>query len=222
MIFITGDTHGNIDYDKLLSLKEKKLSYDDYLIICGDCGIVWSKSTFPVFLKLYNDIGCTIIFVDGNHENFRMINEFPVVEYKGARMHKIDEHIYHVMRGEIMTLENKTFLCLGGAVSIDRYLRTPNISWWEEENITDEDIDNAVFNLQDHNNEVDYIVTHCIDSHTLLKTIGLRRDKCTDQLNTIDLICKYKHWYFGHYHLDTQVDVKKTCLYQSIIEIKDQ
>ena len=46
MIYITGDTHGDIDYKKLLTLKEKNLSYDDYLIICGDAGICWSPQSF--------------------------------------------------------------------------------------------------------------------------------------------------------------------------------
>ena len=96
MIFITGDTHGDIDYKKLLILKEKNLSYDDYLIICGDAGICWSPFDFVRFLRLYNDIGCTIIFVDGNHENFDMLNMCDLVEYKGALMHQIDEHIFHV------------------------------------------------------------------------------------------------------------------------------
>ena len=110
MIYITGDTHGDIDYKKLLTLKEKNLSYDDYLIICGDAGICWSPQTFQYHLDLYNDIGCTIIFIDGNHENFEMLNQCPLVEYKGALMHQIDKHIFHVLRGEIMTLSGKTFL----------------------------------------------------------------------------------------------------------------
>lgn len=102
MIFITGDTHGDIDYKKLIDLKNKRLSYNDYLIICGDAGICWSKAILNYHLSLYNDLGCTIIFIDGNHENFDMLNEFPLVEYKGALMHQIDKHIFHVLRGEIM------------------------------------------------------------------------------------------------------------------------
>ena len=35
MIFITGDTHGDVDYKKLLTLKEKNLSFDDCLINIG-------------------------------------------------------------------------------------------------------------------------------------------------------------------------------------------
>ena len=54
MIFITGDTHGDIDYEKLLILKEKNLSYEDYLIICGDAGICWSEEELPYFTSLFS------------------------------------------------------------------------------------------------------------------------------------------------------------------------
>ena len=110
MIFVTGDTHGDIDYKKLLKLKNLNLSYDDYLIICGDAAICWSIYDTQRFLSLYNDVGCTILFVDGNHENFTMLNQLPLVEYKGALMHQVDDHIFHIMRGEILTLDNISFL----------------------------------------------------------------------------------------------------------------
>ena len=221
MIYITGDTHGDIDYKKLLVLKEKKLSFDDYLIICGDAGICWSIYLFPEFLKLYNDIGCTIIFIDGNHENFTMLNNMPLVEYRGALMHQIDKHIFHVLRGEIMTLENKTFLCIGGAVSIDKIYRTPYLSWWPEEEITYHDIDNALNNLEKVNNKVDYVITHCCDSQTVTKVLNFKKDMCTDQLSFIDKVVDYKHWFFGHYHYDMKISKKKTCLYQRVININE-
>lgn len=44
MIFITGDTHGHIDIHKLNTKNfpiQSELTKSDYLIICGDCGIVW-------------------------------------------------------------------------------------------------------------------------------------------------------------------------------------
>lgn len=220
MIYITGDTHGDIDYKKLLSLKEKNLSYDDYLIICGDAGICWSPQTFQYHLDLYNEIGCTIIFVDGNHENFEMLNMCPLVEYHNALMHQIDQHIFHVLRGEIMTIDNISFLCIGGAISIDKMYRTSYLSWWPEEEINYHDIYNAISNLEKVNNKVDYVITHCCDSHTVTKEFGFKRDICTDQLKFIDKVVDYKHWYFGHYHFDRQIDKKKTCLYQDIIRLE--
>ena len=221
MIYITGDTHGDIDYPKLLKLKEKKLSRDDYLIICGDAGICWSIYDSRRFLSLYNDIGCTILFIDGNHENFDMLNELPLVEYKGALMHQVDEHIFHILRGEILTLEGKTFFCLGGACSIDKMYRTPHISWWPEEEIDKHDIDNAIANLEKVNNKVDYVITHCVDTKTVMKYFYFKRDVCTDQLMFIDKVVDYKHWFFGHYHFDRKISDKKTCLYQDIVEINE-
>jgi DNA repair exonuclease SbcCD nuclease subunit len=217
MIFITGDTHGDVDYKKLLVLKEKNLSYDDYLIICGDVAICWSYSDFKSFLTLYNDIGCTILFIDGNHENFDMLEEMPLVEYKGALMHQIDTHIFHILRVEIMTLEGKTFLCIGGACSIDKIYRTPHLSWWPQEEINNHDIDNAVANLEKIDNKVDYVITHCCDTSTVIKAFGFRRDICTDQLMFIDKIVTYNHWFFGHYHFDRKISETKTCLYQDIV-----
>lgn len=219
MIFITGDTHGEIDFNKLLILKEKNLSFDDYLIICGDAGICWSPLLLDYFLSLYRSIGCTVLFIDGNHENFEMLNNSQLVEYKGALMHRIDEHIFHIIRGEIMTLENKTFLCIGGAISIDKMYRTPYVSWWPEEKITYHDIENAIANLAKVNNEVDYVITHCCDTPTVLKAFHFKKDDCTDQLNFIDKVVKYKHWFFGHYHFDRNINEKKTCLYQEIIQL---
>ena len=220
-IYVTGDTHGDNDYLKLLPLQEKNLSYDDYLIICGDAGICWSSKTFEYFLSLYNSIGCTIIFVDGNHENFGMLNNMPLVEFKGALMHQIDKNIFHVMRGEIMSLDGKTFLCIGGAVSIDKMYRTINVSWWKEEEITYHDIDNALANLEKVNNKVDFVITHCCDTRTVMNSFGFKRDICTDQLTFIDKVVEYKHWFFGHYHYDRRISEKKTCLYNEIVELID-
>ncbi|MDM8195794.1 hypothetical protein QUV98_05625 [Massilimicrobiota timonensis] len=43
-IFITGDTHGSYDIQKLARKnfpEGKTLTKDDYMIICGDFGCVW-------------------------------------------------------------------------------------------------------------------------------------------------------------------------------------
>ena len=149
-----------------------------------------------------------------------MLKEMPLVEYKGALMHQIDKHIFHILRGEIMTLEGKTFLCLGGARSIDMMYRKPHISWWPQETINKHDVDNAIANLEIVNNKVDYVITHCCDTSTVINAFGYRRDVCTDQLMFIDKVVDYQHWFFGHYHFDRKISDKKTCLYQEIVEIK--
>ena len=47
MIFITGDTHGNIDIKKLNSRifpEQKTLAKSDFVIIAGDFGLIWDDS----------------------------------------------------------------------------------------------------------------------------------------------------------------------------------
>ena len=219
MIFITGDTHGHVDFKKLLALREKNLSFEDYLIILGDAAIVWSIGELDYYKNLYRSLGCTILYIDGNHENFELLNTFPLVEFKNALMHQIDEHIFHILRGEILILENKKFLCIGGATSIDKLYRIPYVSWWPEEEINQHDIDNALNNLAKYDDKVDYVLTHCIDTKTVIKAFGFRRDICTDQLMFVDKVVSYKHWFCGHYHFDRQIDKNKTCLFQNIVEI---
>ena len=220
MIYVTGDTHGLIDFTKLNYFDRGYYSKKDILIILGDAGIVWDKETLNQNISKYMLLGLTIIYIDGNHENFHLIECFPIVNKFGARMHYLGNNIYHVLRGEIMTINNLRFLCIGGAISIDKRYRQLGISYWPEEEIFDEDIDNANRNLEKVNYKVDYVLTHCCDSRTLSKTFGYKRDSCTDKLNFIDRIVDYKYWYFGHYHQDLIISEKKRCFYDDILEIK--
>ena len=47
MIYVTGDTHGQIDFYKLRVFAEEHpgLTKDDYVIIAGDFGGVWNSRT---------------------------------------------------------------------------------------------------------------------------------------------------------------------------------
>ena len=48
-VFLSGDTHGDLDLDKVteyfedMALYDDELSKDDYLIILGDAGILWDS-----------------------------------------------------------------------------------------------------------------------------------------------------------------------------------
>lgn len=82
-VFITGDTHGDIDIGKLSnkSWKEQKsLSSNDILIVTGDFGVPWTygeDKTDKYILKWYSEKPYTIVFVDGNHDNEDAIRTYP-------------------------------------------------------------------------------------------------------------------------------------------------
>ena len=83
MIYVTGDTHGDIKRFRKRELK--KLSAKDYLIICGDFGFLWDESPEEKEkLEFLKSQKYTILFVDGTHENFDILESFPTVDFKGG------------------------------------------------------------------------------------------------------------------------------------------
>ena len=224
MVYFTGDTHGDYDFWKLRLLKEKvSLTRDDIVLILGDCGVVFfaDEATRKEMIELYESVGATIIYIDGNHENFPLINTYPVTEIFKAKSHRISEHIFHIIRGEIMELAGHTFLCLGGACSTDKAYRIEGKSWWKEEEITDEDIQKALENAKRYDNKVDFILTHCIDTNIHFAAFHFYPDVCTNLLSQIDYAVEYRMWLFGHYHEDRFLTSKKVCFYDKIAYLDD-
>lgn len=41
MIYVTGDIHGEIDISKLNTQNFSQAKAGDYLIVCGDFGLIW-------------------------------------------------------------------------------------------------------------------------------------------------------------------------------------
>ena len=74
MIYITGDLHGGIDISKLNMknfLQQKQLTKKDYVLICGDFGLVFDNSKEELFWRNWlHERNFITLFVDGNHENF--------------------------------------------------------------------------------------------------------------------------------------------------------
>ena len=217
MIYITGDTHGLIDFQKLKDyFHHRYVSRSDVLIILGDAGVVWSEA--DCFIWEYQTLGPTVLFIDGNHENFTLLNQFPIAERYGAKVHFLCPEVFHVLRGEVLQINGLSFLCLGGATSIDKALRIPGMSWWEDEHIRDEDIENALVNMERHGGKVDYVLTHCAPSSIVASMFGYPKDADTEKLTRLQGAIAYDHWYFGHYHED-RAKGRFRCFYHDILEI---
>lgn len=226
MILITGDTHGTIDYNKIKIINNANiLSKDDYLIIAGDFGGLFFEKELEKQLSYYTKLPFMVLFVDGNHENFDLINSYPVSIWNGGKVHIIKDNIIHLMRGQIFTIEGKTIFTFGGGTSIDKMFRKEHVSWWKEEIPSEEEVEEGINNLKKYNNNVDYVITHSIDSNTLndprLFFEGRKCEIFEDNLilDKFENIIEYKHWYFGHYHKDVKINDKKTALYNTIYEL---
>jgi hypothetical protein len=228
-IYVTGDTHRTTDIGKLLSpsMTRKKLTKNDFVIIAGDFGALWNgygSEQDEHVLGMYAKFPWTTLWVDGNHENFDQLKMYPTEEWNGGLVQKMNDSVIHLMRGQIYDIDGLKFFTMGGATSIDKMFRIRDISWWSQEMPTNEEYDIAMRNLQAHDMKVDYVITHCCSRSSLLRT--LPSSQYDDELNgwfdylEKDMGLEYKHWYYGHYHIDKKVDDKHTCLYNKIVRIK--
>ncbi len=218
MIFITGDTHG--DFSRFKDSTTKKIRRGDTLIICGDFGFIWDGSrTEKQVLKKISDLKYTVAFIDGCHENFSLLNEYPVEEWNGGSIHRIADNIVHLMRGQVFTIEGKKFFTFGGGHSQDVDIRRETNTWFSEEQPTLNDIKTGVKSLIRHDKKINYIITHeppqslkkCLDLDLLTR---LETDTFFDQLNDE---CTYDKWFFGKCHMNKIIPQKYYALFDNVI-----
>ena len=223
-IYITGDIHGDIKrfYNKTIA----SLGKDDYLIVCGDFGFVWASEKnddFEIQVEnkhldnLEKTLPYTILFIDGNHENFARLEKYPETVKFGEKVHKIRENIYHLERGRVYSLEGKTFFCMGGAASIDKYMRIENVSWWSRELPEDFEYERGTASLKAHEFKVDYIITHTAPVE-VVKTMGFNPYLSLDMelmsyLSYIMEKTDFQQWFFGHWHIDESIELTKSNLF---------
>lgn len=166
----------------------------------------------------------TTLFVDGNHENFDMLEAMPVEEWNGGKIHRVRPSVIHLMRGQVFTIRGKKIFTMGGATSIDRAQRTQGISWWPQEIPSVAEFEEGLVNLDKHGWKVDYVITHTCSirafdelSKYMIGRIYKIPRAVEEYLDTIEDKLDYKHWYFGHYHDDGNFDDKHTVVYHKLI-----
>ena len=226
MIYITGDTHGNFDRLTSLSLREgQNLTKNDYLIILGDFGLLWEniQSAYEAdLIHALNLLPFTTLFIDGNHENFKRLEMLEEIELFGNKVGKISNSIYHLKRGNVYTIEDKTFFCFGGGISIDKHLRLEFISWWSQEMPNHKEMAKGIQSLRKNNWEVDYVLTHDApaDLYPDLNMPFTMKNNLSEYLNLIKVKANFKKWHFGHFHDNKLFDNKYQLLYDEIILLK--
>jgi len=187
-LFLTGDMHGYEDIYKLNSKnfpQQKELTKDDYLIVLGDFGLVWSVNEFKrdeaYWVDWLSTRKFTTIVVLGNHENYDRILKLPEVDMFGGTVWKYTDSIFILKRGAVYNIHGKKFFTMGGAESIDKNIRIPQISWWKEEIPSYEEFDNGMNALADNNNKVDYVITHTAPTRVIVQYMNHCRDVYIDE-----------------------------------------
>lgn len=243
MIYVTGDTHGELHRGKLEAdhwPEGRGLTRDDYVLVCGDFGGVFGpRERDERILDWWESQPWTTLFVDGNHENHDALRAMEAEGRFGGQVHVIPghPHVIHLMRGHVFdlplsTTETVVVLAMGGAQSTDRAWRTEGFDWWALEMPTDEEYDRCTASLEAHGWRVDHVVTHELPADLRIRALDWRSyaglasgaDPLSNYLQWVyDSLDKdaLRCWYAGHYHVDRLVGEKVRVLFRDIVALAD-
>lgn len=224
MIYVTGDTHANYDISKLNMEnfpQQKDMTKNDYVIIAGDFGLVWDGSAREMWWQDWlSNKNFTTLFVDGNHENFDILRELQLMPMFGGYVRYVADNVYHLERGQVLTIDGKKIFVMGGAKSHDKMHRKEGLSWWPQEMPSIDEMERGIQALDAVGWDVDYVITHCAPrSVQQMLADWYENDVLTSYLERVRYDLKFKRWFFGHYHVDKQLNEQFIALYNKVVPI---
>ena len=217
-IVVCGDIHGHFKEVIYKMCVQYQLT-DTLLIIAGDCGFGFEKPGYYdiIFNRISSRLSKAnnwVVMVRGNHDDPAYFNEKRIAH---ERFRTIPDYSVILACGH-------NILCIGGAISIDRYDR----QWYDKRNRVSQTAtywpdESPVYNepsLNEIGNElkIDTVITHTAPSFCKLITkdgvsewAEWDNNLLTDidkERKTIDQIFSYlksdghpvTHWYYGHFH----------------------
>ena len=227
-IYITGDKHGSLRF--LFGFFEKKLMRpEDILIITGDAGYVWDEDYQTKIGTIEQLFPGTLCFIDGNHENHKILNRLPIEIWKKGRVHRIGNRVIHLMRGEIYEIFGNRFFCFGGARTVSRYVEgVEGVDWWIGEEPTAKETEYARRQLFEHAGDIDYIITHeaplsarrCIARQKRIDDDYLLPAVLEEWLEELKESRSLKRWYFGHMHVDQEIGPFMRAIFNNVLELE--
>lgn len=229
MIFVTGDTHGDRSRFQCREWGADRISAKDQLVICGDFGYLFTGDRRERdFLDSLEELPYQVLFLDGNHENFDLLNTYPVELWNGGKVHIIKKDsqgtpkVIHLMRGQVYEIQGKKIFTFGGAYSIDRWWRQEGISWWSQEMPTEAEMQEGIRNLEKNQYRIDYIFTHAApeDTMNLFYPDHPEEKRLNNFLEWVREKVAYQHWYFGHLHEDRDLWRNQTVLWYEIRNVE--
>ncbi|MCL1881310.1 MAG: metallophosphoesterase [Oscillospiraceae bacterium] len=231
MIYITGDTHG--DLGRFKHPMFRKIKKRDTLIICGDFGFIWDGSKREKrILKWLGKRRYDVLFVDGVHENFDELERYPLEEWSGGETRKISGKLRLLMRGNVFQIGDKKILAFGGGdrddagdTGDDEILNTDSSNSSDNTHKcvpSPEDFETAMKSLEEAENEIDYIISY--EPPTMItEFLALNQkhistsDNLSYYLDEINRKANYKRWFFGRHHIDKVIPPKYFSLFSNVI-----
>lgn len=217
MIYITGDTHA--DFSRFRNPMLRKLRKNDALIICGDFGFIWDGS--PKEKKLLKKIGklpFNVLFVEGSHENYDLLEQYEITEWCGGKTRLISGRLRQLMRGQVFEIAEKTVFAFGGGQTDDVYELSEGSNWWQREVPSDEELADGLENLAKAGNKVDFVVTYEPPAKMReFLTANTERNRINTYLSEVFEKIEFTGWFFGKLHINKFIPTKYHAVYDGIV-----
>ena len=215
MIYLISDLHGEHQFrgleDYLRDGKE-----DDLLIILGDLMLGFDHSEQNrAFTEYMLSLRKPIAFLDGNHENFAYLHSFPEEDWNGGRVHRLSEHMVHLMRGYVYDIQGHSFFVMGGCKSSPKWKEMG--LWHEGDEPSAEELARGYRALAARENRVDYILTH---KYEAFPPAGTVTQGLLDFTAFADAQVSYQTWFSGHWHKNARRDRKHVYVYDALTPIE--
>ena len=188
-MLLIGDIHGLFwEYKSLIRRTCVRNSLQ-----LGDFGLGFrDRMTFPDM----SDVEGEHLFIRGNHDNPAICR---------ADNHYVGD--YDILEGSYIGGAFDKLFFISGAWSIDKDYRTPNVSWWKDEQLSYEELCEATNKYNEEKPEI--VVSH--DCPTLVlyhihpeRVIPTRTSQAMD---TMFMSRKPKYWVFAHHHMSWRKNI---------------
>ena len=231
-IWITGDTHEMFErIEKFCA--EYQTTKEDLLIIAGDTGINYNGFVRDRPKKEYlESLPIRFLCVHGNHEmRPQTLLYYKLIDWCGGKVWQEAEYpsILFAKDGEIYNLLGNQIMVIGGAYSIDRFIRNLyGWNWWRDEQPSDEIKRYVEKKLNKNRWNVDIVVTHTCPlkyepREAFLPGINQKLvDKTTEAwLDFIEERLFYSEWFCGHFHIEKEIE-NMHFRFENYVEIPDK
>ena len=233
--FITGDKHGH--YHNLIKFcKTNHLNRNDVIFILGDSGFnYYGDERDDNLKKLLSKQNVTLFCIHGNKENRpQNIPTYGVRSFCGGLVYYEPKYpnLFFAKDGEIYTFNEKEFIVIGGAHSVDKIrCLHEDLPFWHDEMPCEETKQLVEYKLKSKNHKIYGFLTHtcpisCLPTEMFISTQRASNPKANTQKKETRTSTNYpldidrsteewfeslmqksdfKIWYCGHYHVDKEL-----------------
>ncbi|MGH9087374.1 MAG: metallophosphoesterase family protein [Acidimicrobiales bacterium] len=160
-LLLAGDWHGNREWAATCFAAAADRECGTILQL-GDFGL-WpgrEEAWLDHLEALAEHHGVGLVWIDGNHEDHASLERWRAAADERGLV-PMRPHVAWASRGARWQWSGWRFGALGGAVSVDRFLRREGVNWWPQEVVTAADVD------QLGDEPLDVLVTHAGPSSDL-------------------------------------------------------